>query len=108
VQNVKEEWFQDLWRIVPAVEIERLKAFEPERVLGVVKEESVLSAMSPAVQPFLQLADDVPKIRNRALVRLQYVDALDRVPQSALLLEVEPVTLLITLNEQAEKAEEKP
>src|SRR5271166_4819959 len=107
VQNIKQQWFQDLRRIVPAVEIERLKAFERKRVLGVVKEESVLAAASPAVQPFLQLADDVPKIRNRALVRLQYVDALDRVPQSAFLLEVDTVTLLVTLNEHAEEAEEK-
>src|SRR5713226_391784 len=59
------------------------------------------------MQAFLQLANDVPKVRDRALVPLQYVNALDRVPQSAFLLEVEPVTLLVTLNEHAEKAEEK-
>src|SRR5713226_4452477 len=59
------------------------------------------------MQAFLQLANDVPKVRDRALVPLQYVDALDRVPQSAFLLEVDPVTLLIALNEHAEKAEEK-
>src|SRR5450755_1752046 len=59
------------------------------------------------MQAFLQLANDVPKVRDRALVRLQYVDALDRVPQSAFLLEVDPVTLLVTLNEHAEEAEEK-
>src|SRR4029077_8166749 len=53
------------------------------------------------------LANDVSKIRNRALVRLQNVDALDRVPQSAFLLEVDPVTLLVTLNQHAEEAEEK-
>src|SRR5208283_1184546 len=46
-------------------------------------------------------------IRNRALVRLQYVDSLDRVPQSAFLLEVEPITLLITLNEHTEEAKKK-
>src|SRR5208337_216902 len=91
MQNVKEQWFQNLGRVIPAVEIERLKAFERKRVLGVVEEESVLSTAGPAVQPFLQLADDVPKIRDRALVRLQYVDALDRVPQSAFLLEIDPV-----------------
>src|SRR6202795_1923598 len=59
------------------------------------------------MQAFFQLANDVPKVRNRALVRLQYVDALDRVPQSAFLLEVDTVTLLVTLNEHAEEAEEK-
>src|ERR1700681_864958 len=107
MQNIKQQWFQNLRRIVPAVEIERLKAFERKRVLGVVEEKSVLSTAGPAVEAFFQLADDVPKIRNRALVRLQYVDALDRVPQSAFLLKVDPVTLLVTLNEHAEEAEEK-
>src|SRR5271169_6455561 len=107
VQNVKQKWFQDFGRIVPAVEIERLKAFERKRVLSVVEEEAVLSTAGPAVEAFFQLANDVPKVRDRALVRLQYVDALDRVPQSAFLLEVDPVTLLVTLNEHAEEAEEK-
>src|ERR1700689_4936853 len=59
------------------------------------------------MQAFLQLANDVPKVRDGALVRLQYVDALDRIPQSAFLLEVDPVTLLVTLNEYSEEAEEK-
>src|ERR1039458_2124992 len=107
VQNIKQQWFQDFRRIVPAVEIERLKAFERKRVLSVVKQKSVLSTAGPAVEAFFQLANDVAKVRDRALVRLQYVDALDRVPQSAFLLEVDPVTLLVTLNEHAEEAEEK-
>src|SRR5208283_589690 len=107
MQNIKQQWFQDFRRIVPAVEIERLKTFERKSVLGVVEEEAVLSTTGPAVEAFFQLANDVPKIRNRALVRLQYVDALDRVPQSAFLLEVDTVTLLVTLNEHAEEAEEK-
>src|SRR5208283_1481848 len=107
VQNIKQQWFQDFRRIVPTVKIERLKAFERKRVLRVVEEEAVLSTAGPAVQAFFQLANDVPKVRDRALVRLQYVDALDRVPQSAFLLEVDTVTLLVTLNEHAEEAEEK-
>src|SRR5208283_1981010 len=107
VQNIEQQWLQDFRRIVPAAEIERLKAFERERVLSVVKQKSVLSTAGPAVEAFLQLANDVPKIRNRALVRLQYVDALDRVPQSAFLLEIDPVTLLVTLHKHAEEAKEK-
>src|SRR6202167_1063460 len=107
MQHIKEQWFQNLGRVIPTVEVKRLKTGERKRVLSVVKQKSVLSAAGPAVQPFLQLAYDVPKIRNRALVRLQYVNALDRVPQSAFLLEVDPVTLLVTLNEHAEEAEEK-
>src|SRR5260370_5266303 len=107
MQNIKQQWFQDFRRIVPAVEIERLKAFERKRVLSVVKQKSVLSAARPAVEAFFQLADDVAKVRNCALVRLQNVNALDRVPQSAFFLEVDPVTLLVALNEHAEEAEEK-
>src|SRR5271166_3021356 len=107
VQNIKQQWFQDFRRIVPAVEIERLKAFERKRVLGVVKEESVLSTAGPAVEAFFQLANDVAKVRDGALVRLQYVNPFNRIPEAAFLLEVEPVTLLVTLNEHAEKAEEK-
>src|SRR5580704_8177135 len=107
MQNIKEQWFQDFGRIVPAVEIERLKVFERKRVLGVVEEEAVLSTACPAVEAFFQLSNDVSKVRDCALVRLQHVDALDRVPQSAFLFEVDTVKLLVTLNEHAEEAEEK-
>src|ERR1700722_905075 len=106
-QNIKQPPFQDFRRIVPAVEIERLKAFERKRVLSVVKQKSVLSTAGPAVEAFFQLANDVAKIRDGALVRLQYVNPFNRIPEAAFLLEVQPVTLLVTLNEHAEKAEEK-
>src|SRR5208337_1262711 len=107
MQNIKQQWFQNLGRVIPTVEVKRLKTGERKRVFSVVEEETVLSAAGPAMQAFLQLANDVAKVRDRALVRLQYVDALDCVPQSAFLLEVDPVTLLVTLNEHAEEAEEK-
>jgi hypothetical protein len=64
MQNIKQQWFQDFRRIVPAVEIERLKAFERKRVLGVVEEEAVLSTAGPAVEAFFQLANDVAKVRD--------------------------------------------
>src|ERR1035441_2164741 len=107
MQNIKQQWFQNLGRVIPTVEVKRLKAFERKRVLSVVKQESVLAAAGPAVEAFFQLANDVSEIRDRALVRLQYIDALDSVPQPAFLLEVDPVTLLVTLNEYSEEAEEK-
>src|SRR5580700_5796242 len=107
VQNIKQQWFQDFRRIVPAVEIERLKAFERKRVLSVVKQKSVLSTAGPAVEAFFQLTNDVAKVRDGALVRLQYVNPFNRIPEAAFLLEVQPVTLLVTLNEDAEEAEEK-
>src|SRR5208283_2389060 len=53
MQNIKEQWFQNLGRVIPTVEIKRLKAFERKRVLGVVEEETVLSTTGPAVEAFL-------------------------------------------------------
>src|ERR1700722_12055309 len=106
MQNVKQEWFKNLRRIVPAVKVESLKAGERKRGLGVVKEKSVLPTAHPTVQAFLQLANDVGEVRNRALVRFQHVDSLDRLPQAAFLLEVEPVALLVPFNEHAKVAEE--
>src|SRR5580700_9361021 len=103
MQNVKQEWFQNLRRVVPAVKVESLKAGERKRVLGVVKEKSVLPTARPTVQAFLQLADDVGEVRNRALARLQHVDTLDRVPQASFLFEVEPVALFVALNEHTEE-----
>src|SRR5579863_499954 len=107
MQNVKQKRLKNFRRIIPAVEIERLKAFERKRVLGVVEEEAVLSTAGPTVEAFFQLTNDVAKVRDCALVRLQDVDALDRVPQATFFLEVQPVTLLVALNEHAEEAEEK-
>src|ERR1700674_4945305 len=95
MQYVKQEWFKNLWRIVPAVKVESLKAGERKRVLGVVKEKSVLPTAHPTVQAFLQLADDVGEVRNRALVRFQHIDSLDCLPQAAPFLEFEPAALLV-------------
>src|ERR1700730_6929073 len=107
MQNVKQEWFQNFRRVIPAVKVESLKARERKRVLGVVKEKSVLPTARPTVQAFLQLADDVGEVRNRALVRFQHVDALDCLPQAAFFLEVQPIPLFVALNEHVEEAEEK-
>src|SRR5580698_26986 len=107
MQNVKQKRLKNFRCIIPAVEIERLKAFERKCVLGVVEEKAVLSTAGPAVEAFLQLSNDVSKVRNRALVRLQYVNPFDRIPQPAFFFEVQTVTLLVALNEYAEEAEEK-
>jgi len=53
------------------------------------------------------LANDVAKVRDRALARLQHVDALDGVPQPPFFSEVQPIPLFVALNEHAEEAEEK-
>jgi len=49
MQDVKQEWLKNFGCIIPAVEIERLKFGERERVLSVVKQKTVLSTASPAV-----------------------------------------------------------
>src|SRR3984885_1236982 len=107
MQNIKQQWFQNLGGIIPTVEVEGLKAGERKRVLSVVEEKAVLSAAGPAMQAFLQLANDVAKVRDGSLLRLQDVNPLDRIPETAFFLEVEPVTLLIAFNEHAEEAEKK-
>src|SRR5208282_393561 len=107
VQNVKQQRFQDLGCIVPAVEVEGLKVGERQRVLGVVEEEAVLPAACPAVQAFLQLANDVRKVRDSALGRFQHVHALDGIPQPALFFEVQPVPLFVALDQYAEEAEQE-
>src|SRR3984885_1572388 len=107
MQNIKQKWFQNLGRVIPTVEVKRLEPFEGKRVFGVVEEEAVLSTAGPAVETFFQLANDVPKIRNRALVRLQDVNPLDRIPQPAFFFEVQTVALFVALNEYSEEAEEK-
>jgi hypothetical protein len=53
MQDVKQQRLQDLRCIIPTVEVERLKARKRKRVLGVVKEEPVLSTTRPAVQAVL-------------------------------------------------------
>src|SRR6202047_4424399 len=52
MQNIKKQWFQNLGRVIPTVEVKRLKTGERNRALGVVEEEAVLSAAGPAVQAF--------------------------------------------------------
>ena len=98
VQDIEEKRLEHLGRIAPAGEIESLKPAERKRVLGIVEEEAVLTSLRPAVQPLLQLANDVAEARDCALLRLQHIHSLDSVPQPALFLEVKAVTLLITLD----------
>src|SRR5208337_2586536 len=107
VQNVKQQRFQDLGCIVPAVDVEGLKAGERQSVFSVVEEEAVLTAACPALQAFLQFANDVRKVRDGALGRFQHVHALDGIPQAALFFEVQPVPLFVALNQHAEEAEEE-
>ncbi len=59
------------------------------------------------MQPIFQFADDVGEVRDRALFGFEHIDALDGVPELALFLEVEPVTLLVALDQHAEEAEEE-
>ena len=59
------------------------------------------------MQAFLQLPDDVHEAGNGALSRLQNINALDGVPELALLFEVKAVTLFGALDQHAKEAEEK-
>ena len=107
VENIEQQRLQDLGRVAPAGEVEGLEAAERKRVFGVVEKKAILPAPRPPMQPLLQLADNVAEVGDGALFRLQHVHPLDRIPQLALFFEVEPVTLLIALNQHTEEAEEE-
>ena len=59
------------------------------------------------MQAVLQLSDDVGEVGYCALLWLQHVHPLDGIPELALFFEVQPVTLLIALDQHAEEAEEE-
>ena len=68
MQDVEKQRLEDLGCVTPAGEVEGLETSEAERVVYVVEEESVLAVVGPAVQPFLQLADDLGERGERPLV----------------------------------------
>ena len=103
----RTEAVPDFRRVAPACEVECLESAERKRVLGIVEEKSILPAAGPAVQAILQLANNVAEAGNGPLFRLQCIDSLNRIPQLALLFEVEPVTLFVAFNQYAEEAEEE-
>ena len=107
VQNVKEQRLQDLRRVAPACKVEGLETAERERVLGVVEQESVLPLPRPAMQPILQLADDVGEVRDRALLRFENVNPLDSVPELALFLVVQSVALIVALDQSPEESKQE-
>ena len=57
----------------------------------------------PAVQPVLQLAEDVGEVRDRALFRFKNVNALDPVPELALFPVVEPVARIVSFDQCPEE-----
>ncbi|MGA2351198.1 MAG: hypothetical protein ABSF70_12255 [Terracidiphilus sp.] len=59
------------------------------------------------MRAFLQFADDVGEVGNGSLCRLQFIHSLDRIPQLALFLEVDPITLFIALDEYANETEQE-
>ena len=59
VKDIEQERFQDFRRIAPACKVECLESAERKRVLGIVKEKSILAAARPPVQAVLQLPDNV-------------------------------------------------
>jgi len=67
----------------------------------------VLAAARPTLQAVLQFSDDIGEIGDCSLFWLQHIYPLDCVPELAFFLEVQPVTLLIALDEHAEETEEK-
>ena len=90
----------------PAGEVEGLKPAERKCVFRVVEKNPYWPAC-PAIQPFLQLADDVCEVRERALLWFQHVDPLDPFPELSLLLEIQSITLLVALDQHAEETKQE-
>ena len=59
------------------------------------------------MQPLLQLADDIGEVRDRALVRLQYIHALDAIPQLPFFLEVEAIPLPVAFDQHAKERKQE-
>ena len=101
MQDIKEERLQQLGCVVPTVEVEGLELAERQRVFHVVEEKSVLSSARPAMEPILQLPDDLSEIAHRPLVRFENVHALDGAVKLALFFEIQLVSL--ALDQHAEQ-----
>jgi hypothetical protein len=59
------------------------------------------------MQALFELAYDIGEVRERALLGVKNVHALNAIPQLALLLEVHSVALAVALNQHAEKGKEE-
>src|SRR5579863_6430689 len=97
VQNVKEQRLQDLRGVSPASEVKGLELAERERVFGVIEQEPVLPLPCPTMQPILQLAENVCKVRDRALFRFENVNAFDSVPELAFVPVIKSMPRIISL-----------
>jgi hypothetical protein len=62
------------------VEVEGLEPGERQRVVRVVEKESELPATGPAMQAFLEFANDVGEVGDGPLALFQHVYPLDRIP----------------------------
>ena len=89
------------------MKVEGLESLERKGVLGVIEEEAILTGASPAMQPVLQVADDIGEVGNGTLAWFKKVCALDCLPELALLFEVEPEAFIVPLDQHSEEAEEK-
>ena len=107
VQHIEQQRLQHFRRIAPSLEVEGLEVAERERVLGVVEEESILACAGPAVQPVLQLADDVGEIRDGALAGSSMYMRSMAFQSFCLFFEVQPVTLVAAFDQHAEEAEQE-
>lgn len=62
MENIEEQWLQDIGRVAPPCKVECLEAAEGQSIFGVVEQEPVLTAACPALQAVLQFSDDIGEI----------------------------------------------
>jgi hypothetical protein len=103
MQDIEEQRLQNVRRVTPSAEVEGLEAGERQRVFAVIEEKAVLPIGCPAMQPFLQLADDLGESRERPLRGLDDVHILDGCPQFPFLFEVEVIPLAGAFDQDTEE-----
>jgi len=107
VQDVEEQRLQHIRRIAPTDEVEGLEVRKRKRVIRVVEEEAVLPMLGPAMEPFLELTDDLRESGKRALFRFDHIHVLNSSPELTFFPEVEPVPLTCSLDQHPKERKQE-
>src|ERR1700724_30611 len=109
MQDVEQQWFEELRILAHALEVEALETGKRDRVLGVIEEESELAAPSPFAETIGEVMPErVGQHAERAQRRLHFIEIFDLVEQVALRGRVKvasPLPLHEHLQEEHEKIE---
>src|SRR6202142_3175568 len=107
MQNVEQQWLQEFRVLAHALEVEALKSGERNRVLGVVEEESELTASGPFGEAARNVVTErIRQHAQRAQRRVYRIQVFDLVEEVALGGRVE-IARLLSLNQYLQEEREK-